>query len=379
MRIAQIAPRGEQPWSGVLTVIVNLSAALRGHGYDVEVWQLHQWRSPTYSVYRRILDTAGVIQVPVAAESPWWRIDRAVGDAIEDRHIDVVHLHGAFNVWNTILSRAFRRPYVFSPHSGYDPVSLQRSRVRKSLYAWLFERSMLQNAALCTALTEVELSQLRAFGFGGRAEVIPNGVDPPPENVDHFAFRTELGITPRTPLALFVGRLDVYRKGLDVLTRGIARAPEWHLALVGPQFRGMVQLEEMLEDPQVGERVHLVGARHGRALHEALAGADVFTLLSRWEGLPMALLEALSHGKPAIVSAAVDQLIGIEAAGAGWVADEHALPSVLMGLQRQAPDELQRRQEAAWLLARRYEWNSIAQRYGAAYERIHRSHTIARP
>jgi hypothetical protein len=43
MRIAQVVPRGEQPWSGVLTVILHLAAALARRGHRVDVWPLHEW------------------------------------------------------------------------------------------------------------------------------------------------------------------------------------------------------------------------------------------------------------------------------------------------------------------------------------------------
>ena len=60
------------------------------------------------------------------------------------------------------------------------------------------------------------------------------------------AFRRELQYPREALLAVFVGRLDVHRKGLDVLVRGIADAPAWHLALVGPRFRGVERLERMI-------------------------------------------------------------------------------------------------------------------------------------
>ena len=83
----------------------------------------------------------------------------------------------------------------------------------------------------------------------------------------------------------------------------------------------------------------------------------------------MALLEALSLGRPAVVSPAVEELIGIGAAGAGWVADEESLGSVLRHLQGEGRDELARRGRAALLLSRRYDWDSVARRYETAYER----------
>jgi glycosyltransferase involved in cell wall biosynthesis len=366
VRIAQVVPRGEQPWSGVLTVIVHLAAALAERGHDVDVWQLHEWEPDAYAEQRLRLDAAGVTQVPVLAPRG---VGRAVASLADHRGIQVVHLHGAFNQSNTAVSRALRHPYVFSPHSGYDPVSLERSRARKVVYRVLFERRMLEHAALLVALTDVELGQLRDVGARGPFAVIPNGVEAAPDDIDRRAFREEIGVPPDAPLAVFVGRLDVHRKGLDVLVRGVADAPGWHLALVGPRFRDVERLEAMIAGLGVGDRIHLVGERHGRALHESMGAADVFALMSRWEGLPMALLEALSLATPAVVSPAVGRLIDVETAGAGWIAREGDLGPLLRSLQGEGKQELAKRGRAAIAQSRRYDWRSVAERYEATYER----------
>jgi glycosyltransferase involved in cell wall biosynthesis len=364
MRIAHVVPRGEQPWSGVLTVIVNLSAALARGGHDVELWELHDWEPERYAEQRRRLDATGVAEVPLRSS----RVGSEAAVLADRRGVDVVHLHGAFNPSNTAVSRALRRPFVFSPHSGYDPVSLRRGRTRKRIYAALFERAMLERASLVVTLTQVEREDARRFGASGPVEVIPNGVEPAPRDVDRDAFRRDLAIAPTDRLAVFVGRLDVHRKGLDVLVRGVAAAPGWTLALVGPPFRDVDGLERLIAELAVDERVRFVGERQGRRLLEALAAADVFALLSRWEGLPMSLLEAMSLSVPAIVSEAVERVAGVEAAGAGWVADERSLGPLLTSL-RDDRGALRSRGAAAGLLSKRYDWGSVAERYADAYGR----------
>jgi glycosyltransferase involved in cell wall biosynthesis len=375
MRIAHVVPKHEQPWSGVLTVIVDLAAALARRGHHVEVWQTHAWLPRVYADQRERLRAANVIEVAAASVTR-----RGGADALVREHrIDVVHLHGAFNTTNTAVSRRIHRPFVFSPHSGYDRISLRRGRGRKLVYRVLFERAMLDRAALVVALTEAELGDVRRFGATGPAEVIPNGVRRAPEGLDREAFRTTLGLGREDALALFVGRLDVYRKGLDVVVRGVAQAPGWHLALIGPRFRDVDRLESLVTDLGVNERIHPVGECHGRALLESIAAADVFTLLSRWEGLPMSLLEALSLSVPAIVSPAVERAIGVEAGGAGWVAEDHdALGDRLRALGRGDAVELTRRRDAALALSRRYDWADVAQRYEAAYERAIEMHRPVR-
>lgn len=80
----------------------------------------------------------------------------------------------------------------------------------------------------------------------------------------------------------------------------------------------------------------------------------------------MALLEALSLARPAVVSPAVERVIGVAAAGAGWVTGEADLGTVLRQVQ---PEDLERRGRAAVLLSKRYEWDTVAERYESAYER----------
>jgi glycosyltransferase involved in cell wall biosynthesis len=369
MRIAQVVPRGAQPGSGVFTVAVHLSAALAERGHDVEVWPLRPWSGPRYAEDRLVLEAAGVPLVTLPSTPSLRQLGQTAAALAEVREIDVVHLHGAFNIDNAVLSRVLRTPYVFSPHSGYDEVSLRRSRGRKLVYGILFERAMLRRAALVAALTEVELNQLRAYGAKGPFAVIPNGVRSFDEDVDGDAFRKLLGIPRAAPLAVFVGRLDIYRKGLDILVEGIAGAPEWHLALAGPRFRDAGKLDSMIAGLGVADRVHLIGERHGRELWETVKGADLFTLLSRWEGLPMALLDALALGTPAVVSPAVERLVGVEAAGAGWVAGTDTLSDLLNELPARRGEELAKRRQAARTLASRYDWAAVAQQYGVAYER----------
>ena len=179
---------------------------------------------------------------------------------------------------------------------------------------------------------------------------------------------------------MFVGRLDVHRKGLDVLVRGFSEAPGWHLALVGPRFRDVERLERMIADLRLGDRVHLVGERHGRSLRESVRAADLFVLMSRWEGLPMVLLEALALGRPAVVSGAVE---GSDPrrrgrAPAGW--PRTRISERCCGRSHgwdgtNSP----KRGRAALLLSHRYDWDSVAESYEAVYERAGESRPRVTP
>jgi glycosyltransferase involved in cell wall biosynthesis len=359
MRIAQVVPAGAHPYSGVPVVIVQLSVHLARRGHHIEVWLLRPWNEEDLAVHAAALHDAGVRLISPSMTGPR-RLAILAG-----RDVDVAQLHSVFTPPNALLARRLRVPYVVSPHGGYAPASLARNPVRKSAYQHLVERPMLRRAALRVALTEAEARDLAAFGGGEPIAVIPNGVSPPPRHLDAIAFRRELGLGPADRLLLFVGRLDVLHKGLDVLLDGVAQAPGWHLAMVGPDVRGgRAWLLARAEALGMLSRLAVVGPRHGRALHEAFAAADCFVLTSRWEGLPLALLEALAHGVPAVVSPAVDRLVGVTQAGAGWSARPSELGSVL---RRIDGGERARRVARTRALAVRYDWAAIAARYEATY------------
>src|ERR671918_804553 len=184
MHIAHIVPRGEQAASGVLTVVVELAAALARRGHDVDLWRLHPWTDASYRTALERLTDAGVVFRDDAAEVSGRRVGRVVAGGVARAGAQVAHIHGAYNVWNTKVTRALTVPYVFSPHSGYDPVSLRRSRVRKLLYTAAFERRMLHRARACVGLTEIEAEHLQARGVRGEVPVIPNGVAPAPARID---------------------------------------------------------------------------------------------------------------------------------------------------------------------------------------------------
>jgi glycosyltransferase involved in cell wall biosynthesis len=365
MRIAQVLPAGAHPYSGVPVVVVQLAVHLARRGHQVEVWLLQPWSEEAARLHGPALQEAGITLVAAPGRG------RGRLATLARRDVQIAHLHSVFTPPNALLARRLRVPYVVSPHGGYAPASLRRSTARKALYRLLVERRLVDRAALRVALTDVEARDLVAFGAGEPIAIIPNGVTPPSENADPAALRQELGLDPDHRLLLFVGRLDVVHKGLDDLVRGVAAAPGWHLVLVGSDFRGGGdQLRHLSRELGAEARLVLAGPRHGQALHAAYAAADCFALMSRWEGLPLSLLEALSCGLPAIVSPTVDDLVEVVGAGAGWSVRPAELGALLRTLQHLDHAERARRSSAARALAGRYDWAKVALRYETAYAKV---------
>ena len=369
MKVAHVLPFGVHPYSGLLDAVVELSAALARMHHQVELWRLQSEPDPLTQGACDALRLAGVERVEIPVRTSWW-LGRAAEHAIARRDVEVVHLHGVFSPLNDLVARRLRVPYLFSPHGGYSPAVLAYHRTRKLVFKRLLELRKLREASLVLALSDAEKEDIRSFGYEGPIEVVPNGVIALPPAAPGESFRQELGLDAKTPLAIFVGRLDVQHKGLDVLVRAVQRTPGWHLALVGPDWKGSRHdLGELVQRLGLARRVFLVPPRRGAALREALEAADLFVLPSRWEGQSLALLQALSCGLPALVSAEVERTLGVAAAGAGWLAEASDLPRALDAVAGIDDAEWARRSLAARRLASTFRWDHGAIAYSAAVVR----------
>ncbi|MEV4751342.1 glycosyltransferase family 4 protein [Streptosporangium sp. NPDC049248] len=139
-------------------------------------------------------------------------------------------------------------------------------------------------------LTETDRREYQALLPTTRVERIPNAVG--------SVRRTPSGKDDR--LVVAAGRL-VAQKGFDLLIPAfrqvVDRHPDWRLRVYGTgKKKG--QLRALLKEHRLGDNVTLMG-RTDR-LDEELARASFYVLSSRFEGLPMVMIEAMTHGLPVV-------------------------------------------------------------------------------
>ncbi|AZQ58470.1 glycosyltransferase family 4 protein [Maribacter sp. MJ134] len=100
-----------------------------------------------------------------------------------------------------------------------------------------------------------------------------------------------------------IGNLDRYKhKGFDNLIEIVKPVLEgsegWILKIVGDGTFGMDYLKQKVKRLQLSEKVIFTG--YQKNIQGILSNSDIFILSSRFEGLPMVLLEAMSQGVPCI-------------------------------------------------------------------------------
>lgn len=98
---------------------------------------------------------------------------------------------------------------------------------------------------------------------------------------------------------LAIGDLNRYDiKGFDnllVVAKAILENnPGWTFKIVGKGETGMKRLKEIAQDLEIQDKITFTGYRSD--IKELLLQTEIFVLSSRYEGLPMTLLEAMSQG-----------------------------------------------------------------------------------
>jgi glycosyltransferase involved in cell wall biosynthesis len=180
------------------------------------------------------------------------------------------------------------------------------------LYEWLERRAFSQMQKIFAVRQSAVQRYRRLYPqFADRFAFIPTWVDstvfvPSPSDssrkLTRAALRRQIGISPDAPLLVFVGRLDQQKDPLlliDALKLSVAAVPNLHLAIVGD---GVLRsrVEEVVRVHGLTTQVHFLGVRPPLEIAEILRAADLYVLCSAYEGMPIAMLEALATGLPVV-------------------------------------------------------------------------------
>lgn len=270
-------------------------------------------------------------------------------------------------------------PYVLCPRGGMTRQAVSHKKWKKRLGNLLFFRRMVDGARALHCLTEREADE--SAHWQRPAFVVSNGVDLPSRS-GGFPPGGRASGTPRSSpdrRLVFIGRLAARHKGLDLLVDACALARP-HLVssgarveLYGPDHQGDgKRIAERIAALELGGLVQLRGPISGGAKEELLGRADVFLHTSRWEGLPMAVLEALARGVPCLLTPGTNVASEVARAGAGWQVEPTpaGIAARLRQVVRSDRGELAAASaEARALAAGQYAWPQVAARSVEAYRR----------
>lgn len=170
---------------------------------------------------------------------------------------------------------------------------------------------------------------------------------------------------------LLVSRLVEEKRHLDLI-EAFSRAalPGWKLVLVGASDHPDAYVKRVMDVAGRTPNVVMTGFQKGRALHELYSHAGLFVLPSSHEGLPIALLEALSFGLPVVASDIPANLeVGLSPDCYFPLGDVDALASCIVAHAARTPEQGERAALRVWV-SQKYDWQRIAEQTMDVYRKI---------
>jgi glycosyltransferase involved in cell wall biosynthesis len=272
----------ERPTGGVPTYVAGLCEGLVARGWRVSVF------CPEGTAVDARLARSGVEKLPHGSALELARTVRS-GD------IELVHAHSSrAGPLGALVAEVSRRPLIYTPH-GWS-FEMRVSRRRRILYGVveLMLTRALRRRVIAVAGDERSAAERWHVAPFDRIAVVPTGIPAPERIYRRASARARLRLSPAEVIVAWVGRDADQKRPQDLadVASGL-RACGARVVVLGAGMRssaagraleasGGVILDEDT-DPQV-----------------LYAAADILVQTSAWEGMPIALLEAMTASLPVV-------------------------------------------------------------------------------
>lgn len=337
------------------------------------------WAGPTYSVPTQIAAQAkydNVLWYNIRKTNVKdWRKESYYCDLSDYPSESIYDLPNPFNSPDIIIVEQFygfagkriireleksNSPYVIIPRGELTYLAQKRKYWKKAIANALIFYRFSRKAAAIQYLTDQEQVD-SGEKWNKKGIVIPNGITVPCKTKTEYC---NSGIR-----CIAIGRIEPYHKGLDMLIEACGMIADnlrkvlCTIDIFGPDYDGRVaELKKQINMLGLEEIIRCHEGLYGADKERELLNSDVFLLTSRFEGHPMALIEALSYGLPCVVTRGSNMKEEVERYQAGWTAEndtESIKEALLNMIENQSL--VSTKGKNAIILSEQYRWDKIAQ------------------
>lgn len=382
MAVTHVVPFGDYDdqivFSGAENHLFQLMAGQKSAGLDVELLMLVIQDGPRLRAKALELEQAGFSVtrlvyrrdlLPVLGRAAWVAQMPRLVRLMRARRQRIIHTHlpHASQLGRIAARAAGCRFIVDSVHNDEPHLTAPSWRFRL--------RALDRITGVTIAITERVKSHL-ANGVGlppERITVIPYGIEPP-RTIDREVARQALGLPMDAFVVGFVGRL-VPQKDIGVLLEAMRSVPDAHLCIVGS---GELEQELRAHAARLPlPHAHFAGARPNGA--ELMAAFDVLALSSKWEGLGLVLLEAMSRGVPIAATRAgaiPEVLAGGDLGLLSDIGDPAGLAANIRTLQQSASERARLAAAGRATVAERYSVEAMVMATSQVYQSVVTGQTL---
>ena len=343
MRIVHIFTLGIKGRTGISEVVVNLSAYQRELSHEVRLLCL----SPNFHDYY---------------DAPCDVIlrDKDFRCFIESFTPQIVIFHSLYK-WHYIQWSNYLRkqgiPYLIEMHGASSVENQRKSWFQKKIANVIVFNRIIKQSSAIIYLNEAE-QRRSLFAKLSNNVIIPNGVTMPANFTATKTVNNPIKI-------IFLGRIDIFHKGLDYLLQALEKIQRRLLGKAEVHFYGYTyddKFQTLLTPLHDIAQYH--GAIFGKDKEDVLHNGDIFIHTSRYEGMPMAIIEALSYGIPCIVTPQTNMSELITQHHAGWVTalDSSEIAKTILQAIREYQEHTEELRKTAHNAVASYSWPLIAKR-----------------
>lgn len=240
---------------------------------------------------------------------------------IDEHKPDIFVFHSLY-IWDYIKFYKYlinrNIPYLIQLHGALSRVNYKKGHLKKFLANSFFYNTFIRRAESIIYLNQNEFANSIVKTINPNSLLIPNGCTISEENIV-YPILEKIEI-------LYLGRIDLYYKGLDVLFKAIhilynsELRNEIHFSFYGTGE--ISQVDSFCETiKSYNGFADFYGGAYGELKENVYRKSHVFILTSRSEGMPMGVLEALAHGIPCIVTSQTNMTDVISAFNCGWISE----------------------------------------------------------
>ena len=265
--------------------------------------------------------------------------------------------------------QVYKIPYIIIPRSELTKQAQQKKMWKKIIGNLLYFNHMARKANAIQYLSQQEYVE-SGKKWNDCCLIIPNGTD-----IKRNYKRTFSDDTIR---AVYIGRYEQYQKGLDILLEAIAKLKEklrkkgFQLDMYGVNQESAIEsMKKQMAKLDISDLIHINNAIYGKDKEQVLIQSDIFIMTSRFEGMPMGMIEALSFGLPCVATVGTNLSHEIEKFDAGWTAENtvDSVTDALTAMMREYCD-IDKKGINARKLAATFSWDEIAKKSHDEYTKI---------
>lgn len=276
---------------------------------------------------------------------------------------DFVFIQEQYNYFNNKMIKEIQKkniPYIIVPRCSLTAEALKKKKLKKIIANTVYFNKFIKRARAIQYLTEKE-KKSSGEKWNNNAIVIPNGIDIP---------KIKKTFHNDCVQCSFIGRVDIYHKGLDLLLDVCGRLKDKliehniSISIYGDgEAKDLEYVNNNIRNKNIEKIVSYKGPIYGSDKERVLLNTDAFILTSRFEGLPMGLLEALSYGIPILATEGTNMTYEIDKVNAGWTCktDVDSIEKMFLQFIRNL-DKLPILSKNCVKLARLYSWSAIAKK-----------------